>query len=406
MPLYPEAPQGVLTPGFMDLDTPFGMQQAPDPSAIMTGPPVGAPDLPSVDALGPQAPETKRPGLLGRIRQQPGGSKALIALGASLLTAPTFQQGLGQGALAFQNTLDAEADKLKPQLTKDSTFTYRRNPVTGQLEFNKTPVADWEDAQQLSKLQASLGIAKLRDQGDTQRLETSMGYRDKWDQRQWDYKGTELQHRDQWNQDDNKTAEEVARINGENAWKVASAKIGATGDKPPPVGIQKQISEFTQTRDAQSNAISQIEPILGAIDRGDLSFSLPSNLRHKAAIATGIGGNQETVFYSQYLTTLESLRNALLVANKGVQTDGDAERAMAELIAGGGNTQTVKANLTKVLTSLRNRAAQSETHIDDLARQYHADVSSRSPGVNTAPRGHSAPVRSGSTNGVKWRLVD
>lgn len=411
MPLYPEFPQGVLSPEFFDSGR-FGTTPPyagfPEPS--LDAGPIGS--LPAdftqkAGALANPDLEVKRPGFLGRIRQQPGGRRALLSLGASLLSNPNFFQGLGQGALAYQTTLDQEADKLKPQLTKDSTFSYVRNPVTGELEFKRTAVADFDDEQQMRKLQAALATAKLRDEGDTKRLETTMGYRNEWEKADDDLKAQELKMRDSWNVRDNDTDIQIARINGENAFKEAQARLGVQANKPPPVGIQKQISEFTQTRDAQSNAVAQVEPILSAIERGDLHFSLGSNLRHKAAIATGVGSTPETVFYSQYQTTLESLRNALLVANKGVQTDGDAERAMAELVAGNGNTETVLANLRRVAASLRRRTAQAQTHIDDLARQYGADVDARSPGTNPSPT-PSRPVttRSGTTHGVRWRIVD
>lgn len=395
MPLYPEFPNGVLSPGFLQSSIPL----APGPAPVLTN------RAPMADPFSQTSPastttDAKRPGLLGRIQQQPGGSKALIALGASLLSNQNFFEGLGQGAMAYQQTLDAEQARLDPTPNKDGTFTTRRDPQTGELIYERTPVADFEEQQANMRLLSAQAIAKIRDNGDTDRLQTTMGFRDRWETADDEFEREKLAKQDEWNAQDNATDVQIAKIQGANSWREAQLRInpGASG-KPPPVGIQKEISSYTDTRNAQQNAIQQIEPILGAIERGDLHFDLPSNLRHKAAIATGIGGNAETVFYAQYQTSLESLRNALLVANKGVQTDGDAERAMAELIAGGGNTQTIRANLAKVINSLRTRTGQAQNRIDELARQYGADNRSSSPAAT------QAPAQQGRTNGVRWRKV-
>lgn len=405
MALYQDFPQGVLTPGFLDG---IGQTQGAPVSPDLMG--QGALALPGLDmgqmAAGPEV-KGKRPGLFGRIRQQPGGSRALIALGASLLSNPNFFEGLGQGALAYQNTLDEEQRRRQPQLTKDANFTYTVDPETGEVVFKRTAAADFEEAQNQAKLQASLAGIGIREEGDTKRLATTLGYKDTWNERDNQTQRYGIDQRREANELDNKTDLEIARINGENAFREAQMRQGLNGDKPPPAAVQKQIGDYTATRDAQANAASTLEPIIGAIERGDLSFSLPNNLRHKAAIATGIGGNQETVWFSQYQTSLESLRNALLVANKGVQTDGDAERAMAELIAGSGNTQTVLANLKKVYAALGTRGQQAQARIDELARQYGADVGNSSPGSGAPRAAPKAPRRStGTANGVRWRIVN
>lgn len=403
MPLYPEAPNGVLTPGFMDFGTPMG--QVPARPTFGSGPLAAVPDDISqriaVAAPG-SAPKARTLGLLGRIHQQPGGSRALMALGASLLSNQNFFEGLGQGAMAYQATLDSEADEYQPTPNKDGTFTTTRDRDTGQLTYERTPIADWEDNRDQRKLDATLAQLKLREAGDTDRLVTTLDQRETEAQRNDRFRREQLQMQDEWKTEGLESAERIARIQGQNAFREAQLRIGATSSKPPPVGIQKEISSYTDTRNAQDNARSQVESIIGAIDSGSLHFDLPSNMRHKAAIATGIGGNAETVFYGQYQTSLESLRNALLVANKGVQTDGDAERAMAELIAGGGNTATIRANLAKVVNSLRLRSGQAQARVDELARQYGADNRSSSP--QSAPA--SAPSQGQTTSGTRWRIVN
>lgn len=397
MALYQdEFPQGVLTPGFLD-----GLSSNPSALNIAAGG-IDPSMLGSTAGVDAGTPKVKGPGLMGRIRQQPGGSKALLAFGASLLSSPNFFQGLGQGALAYQNVLDTEADKLKPQLTKDAQFQYSRDPETGEMTWQRTPVGDFEDDIVTRKLQANLAGIKMRDAGQTERNLTTLDYKDRWDQRDDAFKRDELAYKDRWNTADNDTDISVAKINAQSAWRKALVAAGAgegVMGKPPPVGIQKQIGDYTSTRDAQTNAQTQLAPLIAAIQNGELSFNAASNLRHKAALATGIGGNDETILYSQFQTSLESLRNALLVANKGVQTDGDAERALSELIAGQGDTKAVLANLQKVYKALGARGSQAQARIDELARQYNADVGNSSP--NSGNRSPTA-----TSTGVKWRIVN
>lgn len=418
MSLYGNPPMGALSSGFVDplagdeeaqaerakrmFDMTIGRKNTPFPSVFgdMQQDPLSVGSIGDIGV--PDVPKVKQPGFLGRIRQQPGGSRALLAFGASLLSNPDFFQGLGQGALAYQGVLDEEKDKLKPKLTKDSTFTYSIDPTTGEPVFKRTPVADFEDDQLTKKLQANLAGVGIREEGDTKRLETTLGFKDKWWEGDDAYKRWRTEQEGGWKADDNKTDLEIARINA--ATNLEKARMGGE-NKQTPAGIQKQIGDYTTVRDGLDNATSQIEPILQAIQNGDLTFSLPNNLRHKAAIATGIGGNKETVLYSQFQTTLESLRNALLIANKGVQTDGDADRAMAELIAGQGDQASIQANLMKVVDSLRKRSSQAQARIDDLAGQYNANVSNSSPGSPAAAPRRQAPTTGRTSSGTKWRIV-
>jgi hypothetical protein len=67
---------------------------------------------------------------------------------------------------------------------------------------------------------------------------------------------------------------------------------------------------------------------------------------------------------------------------------------MNELIAGSGSTETVLANLRKVRAALSTREAQAQLRIDEIARQYGADVGSSSPSSGSSPsprRNRSSP---------------
>jgi hypothetical protein len=371
---------------------------------------MGASDVGEINEAAPI--EQKRPGFIGRIRQQPGGSKALLAFGASLLSSKNFGEGFGNGALAYQDVLDTERDKLKPKfaLTKDGNFSYSQDPTTGEVVMKRTAAADFEEGQNTMKLQNTLAALGIREKGDTARQDNLLGYRREADKmvdgrlRDFDQSDTDR------NNADNANALKIAQIDAANRLAAARITAASSSNKPTSAAIQKQVGDYTTVRDSLDNATQQLDPILQSIDNGSLQFSLASNMRHKAAIGLGVGGNEETVLYSQFQTSLESLRNALLVANKGVQTDGDADRAMAELIAGQGNTATVKANMHKVVDSIRRRSAQANGRITDLSNQYQIETGASQQGAYSgapapAPSSRPAP-RSGTTrSGTSWRVV-
>lgn len=395
MSLYQDFPQGVLSPEFLE-----GLGQTQAPQGKLTAAlPFDPTALNSIatQPLAQSSPQFERPGFLRRIKQQPGGSKALLAFGAGLLSSQNFFDGFGKGAMAYQDTLDAEADKLKPQLTKDAAFSYQRDPRTGELTWDRTAVGDFDEAQAIRKLQSSLAIAQLRDDGQTLRNRDDLKFKDRWESQEDDYRRWRTDREGEWRSADNRTSIEVANIGAESAWNRAVMAQGGQAGKPPPVGVQKMVGDYTSTRDAQDNAEAQLAPLITAIERGDLSFNAASNLRHKAALMTGLGNNAETVLYSQFQTSLEGLRNALLVANKGVQTDGDAQRAMAELLAGTGDTPSILSNLRSVQKSLRTRSSQAQGRIDELARQYGVDVGESSP-APVSPRKGAASRKPSVSN--------
>jgi hypothetical protein len=93
---------------------------------------------------------------------------------------------------------------------------------------------------------------------------------------------------------------------------------------------------------------------------------------------------------------------------RGVQSDGDADRAKAQLLSGRGSEESVRANLRIVLNNLRNRRAYSLGRSQDLAQQYGIETEGVEAAASDrpAPRPRAAAPKSGSSSGVKWRIVN
>jgi len=316
-------------------------------------------------------------------------NEALLALGAALLGAPNFQQGLSRGIMAYQQAYQNAVDRDRPKtsIVADGAYTATTDPTTNQTTFEETPVAQYHldrDGAKIdgriktAEIAADAGIerVKLHEAGATERSEAEIAGRRDVAQLKADADRDIAEMR-------TRSAEAVARL--------------TQGGKAVPPAATKQITDLTNVRDELGNALKQMGPIMDDIRTGKLKFSLMSNLGHKAALATGLGANEETVRFSEYQTMLEGLRNALLIANKGVQTDGDADRAMRQLIAGNGSTASIQSNLNTVYRSLRARMGQANGRAIDVANQYHATLD----GTSTQP----APARP-SSSGWSIKKVD
>lgn len=403
------APTGVLDPAFLSqFDQAFGNSpqtqdtpQAPVPAPNSAPGPAMGGNVPAalagfgmdndpvesgINANDLKAPDyqIKRPGLLGRIKQQPGGAQALLAFGANMMMANDFFEGLGKGALAYQGTLDSEKDKLKPQFTKDFSHTYQVDPVTGKPTFTRTPIADYTDSQIEARGKAAFDKAVAV---------ANIGKDGKVEVANIDAKtaADKLAFQDKWNKRDNDTDLRIAEINN----KAAMERQRLTqGSKPAPAGVLKQYDEHAGKVQAIDTTLIQAEPILNALNDGSLQLGIVQNLANKGKLATGVGVDDSAVLYGQLNTFIEGLRNTVLMDAKGVQTDGDAERAKAQLLSGTGSTESVKKNLEIVLGNLRRTREYAQGRASAISSQY---------GIATSGGGGStpAPARSGGWGKAK-----
>lgn len=381
------APIGALDPAMLEqFDQTFqSAPQAPQPMGQQpTSPPPAAPqgEQPMRAAIAGMGmdndpPETginanylpfdkyeKKLGLLGRIKQKPGGAQALLAFGANMMMANDFFEGLGKGALAYQGTLDEAADKLKPQFTKDFTHTYQIDPVTGKPTFTRTPVAEYMDAQIEARGKAALdkavATATIGKDGRIEVANIGAATADK-----------DREFKDKWTKMQIESEERIAKLNADAAERRARL---TQGSKPAPAGVLKQYDEHAGQVSAIDTTLIQAEPIMQALENGSLELGIVSNLKHKGALATGVGVDDGAVLYGQMNTFIEGLRNTVLMDAKGVQTDGDAERARAQLLSGTGSTESVKKNLQIILGNLRRRREYAEGRATSIARQYSLDT--------------------------------
>lgn len=108
--------------------------------------------------------------------------------------------------------------------------------------------------------------------------------------------------------------------------------------------------------DTSQGILSDLDGYIGMIEDGDLKFGFGEGLVDSALGFFGASGEEERNS-AAFDTFLEKLRNDTLRLNKGVQTEGDAQRALNEIIANKNDTEIVKTQL-KRLRELNERAVE------------------------------------------------
>lgn len=362
---------GVQLPGLQ------GQQpQQPDPLAPLPDAPapadsindginsVGRPnDLNEAERGALAADADKRAKALKKAHREAKG-EALLALGAQLMSARTFGEGLSKGLVAYRAALDAGKKRTDPQRESVASGAFERvtDPLTNTSTYERTPVADFEEGKIDAITGRQLAVADAKG-GWTYKTQGLKGDQS-MDRTKFEWGSREKIA--QWN---NQNARDIA--DARNITSIAVAKIRATAAGKRNSGIERQITELADTTTGITNGLAMAAPVIDAINTGKLSFNLLSNARQKLALATGVGRNEQTTLYGQWSQLKESLRNAILLANKGVQTDGDADRAMAEIESGSGDTATIKRNLEIVMNSLNRRLNTASGRLGDLSGYQH-----------------------------------
>ncbi|PIB91294.1 hypothetical protein [Caulobacter sp. FWC2] len=144
---------------------------------------------------------------------------------------------------------------------------------------------------------------------------------------------------------------EVRGPNGERGWWDGK-KITVLGSNGAPQKALRQGDQTAETGDIEAmqsaNALSeQLAGYHEKIDGGKLRLSPVANAVNTVRNAVG-ASTDESRNYGSFKAGLEKMRNDSLRLNKGVQTEGDAQRAWNELIANTGDQEFVKQRLAEI----------------------------------------------------------
>jgi len=142
-----------------------------------------------------------------------------------------------------------------------------------------------------------------------------------------------------------------------------------TAPKPIPASALKMQQESLDAIGTANSINADLDAIGTQIDAGKLKFGPVSNLANSAMNATGFS-SEESRNFASFKSNLEKLRNDSLRLNKGVQTDGDAQRAWNELFQNINDTKLVQQRLGEI-KRLNERAVQlRKLDIDAVRTNY------------------------------------
>lgn len=413
-----EFPQGVSSENF--LPPPQPEPQAAMPQSAMPRPTM-PPPLPGLSfsdpgPLVPSGPEAEGPdlnlapldvkkklGFLGRIKQQPGGTQALLAFGAGLMSGGDFFSALGKGSMAYQQTLDDAKKELQPKLTKDGTFTYQLD-ADGNAVFKRTPVADYEEQQTDKKLRTTLAGITLRDEGQTTRAKLKIDSDEKMWAGDQEFSYAELTEKGRWQDASNLTDIEIANITAAAARDRAQIASGGASGKPPPASVLKIFDEHTQSLTKATSTLGQGAKVIASLENGTLELGPIANILNKGG-NLGILPSASSRAYGELTQFTQSLVNAILIDNKGVQTDGDAVRAKIETLVSSGDEVGAMTEIENALRMIERGRAQREQRARNIAQQYGIQDDNFNP-ASSAPAARAPAKRQTTRTGVGWRIVD
>lgn len=160
------------------------------------------------------------------------------------------------------------------------------------------------------------------------------------------------------------------------------ANVAAGGYQPPSAApakskplpasaLKMQNEEMEQARTAGAiNA--DIGKFADAIQSGDLDLGPVTNLASQTRNYLGLSSENSRNFAS-FRSALEKMRNDSLRLNKGVQTEGDAQRAWNELFQSINDEKVVMQRLEEIQAINRRAAEQRRMAVDLIRQNFGAD---------------------------------
>lgn len=137
------------------------------------------------------------------------------------------------------------------------------------------------------------------------------------------------------------------------------------GTALPPAALKIQ-TELHQGVNSIKSVNADLAQLKTNVDGGGINLGLINNIVSRARNFTG-NSTESSRGYETLVNNLERLRNESLRLNKGVQTEGDAQRAWNELIRNLSDPVLVSQRLDEIM-KLNERAAMYKQNEADMVR--------------------------------------
>ena len=155
------------------------------------------------------------------------------------------------------------------------------------------------------------------------------------------------------------------------AQKLEKELAGEMPSKPlPPTSLklQNEALDIIGTASGINADLNQVEKQL---ETNKLKLGPVENLKSQALNAAGFS-TPESRNYASFRATLEKQRNDSLRLNKGVQTEGDAQRAWNELFSNLNDKEVVKQRLQEIQKINKRGADLQKLQVDQIRANYGA----------------------------------
>lgn len=166
--------------------------------------------------------------------------------------------------------------------------------------------------------------------------------------------------------------------------KPAGGASGAGSAKPIPVGALSKLLEVEDALGGTEVMSGIIQKHAGRLKDGSLQLSPLNSLTASGRTAAGFATPND-VAINEWNADKTKIVNESLRLNKGVQTEGDAQRAANELMAA--NDPATAARALQRLTEINNQAVQLQRRKQDLINSnYGRGPNSQGLGDQLAPQ--------------------
>lgn len=172
-----------------------------------------------------------------------------------------------------------------------------------------------------------------------------------------------------------------------------------------PTQALKMQNELLDEIGIAGNIRSDIGALDGQLATGALNIGPVTNAINAARNFTG-RSNNESQNYNTFKTTLERLRNDSLRLNKGVQTEGDAQRAWNELMGNTNDPAVVRKRLQEIQNINERGATLKRMQIDQIRSNYGVDPLDTKDFSNQGTAVTSAGPQPGGINPATQALLN
>lgn len=173
----------------------------------------------------------------------------------------------------------------------------------------------------------------------------------------------------------------------------AGRMVGPDGKpaKPMPATALKMQNEALDMIGIASSIQADLSTMEQQLKSGTLDFGPVKNAVNSVRNMAGVS-NEQSRNFATFKSTLEKLRNDSLRLNKGVQTDGDAQRAWNELFQNINDPGVVNQRLAEIKKINARAVDLRKREVEDIRNNYNQpqyDFSTQTnvPSAITPPAG-------------------